>query len=48
MKLQLYGHTGHKEENLMPVRMTKSEARKLAKKTITHSKKHGIPLKRKK
>lgn len=31
----------------MPVKMTKSEAQKLAKKTIEHSKKHGLSLNRK-
>lgn len=48
IKLQKYGHTGHKEGMFMPVKMTKNEARKLANKTIKHSKKYGIPLKRKK
>jgi hypothetical protein len=32
----------------MAIKMTKSEAQKLAKKTIDHSKKYGIPLKRRK
>ncbi|WP_404456943.1 hypothetical protein [Virgibacillus necropolis] len=31
----------------MPVKMTKSEAQKLAKKTIEHSKKHGLSLNKK-
>ena len=32
----------------MAVKVTQSEAQKLAKKTIVHSKKYGIPLKKKK
>ena len=32
----------------MAIKMTKDEAQKLAKKTIEHGKKYGIPLKNKK